>query len=406
MYGGVVVTLMSTLPQEVIDSIIDHLYDDIQSCKACLQAHRCMKDAAYTQIFRTVPIVQPANTFDNSGTYIVRRFRRFYDLLKTSPHIALYVRKLILWEEATQLQRRQYRRGWMHTEQDLARLLAALPKLQALHLDGHNDYLSWQDMTDAVKQGITTVLLLPSLRSVVVQRFNDFPITTVLSSPSLTYLGVLHCDGVFLDRDPTTTPVEELLLHDISMTLLRWLSSPIASGCLSSLTSLTLWPSKEQNISFPRHLHRVSDDILSAAPNLVNLVFAPIAYQARYNPCNESIIHLTNNRKLETFELCMDIKFVGNTRSDFVAWAAMTINTIPDEAPLSSIVLRGDAAKRIEPGAVICCGWDQFDDAAIRATSKVVVSLEGLAAFAKEEVASSLQMPRLRERGILEIRMV
>ncbi|KAK0238240.1 hypothetical protein EDD85DRAFT_574014 [Armillaria nabsnona] len=279
MYGGVVVTLMSMLPQEVIDSIIDHLYDDVQSCKACLQAHRCMKDAAYTQIFRTVLIVQPANTFDNSGTYIVRRFRRFYDLLKMSPHIALYVRKLILWEEATQLQRRQYRRGWMHTEQDLARLLAALPKLQALHLDGHNDYLSWQDMTDAVKQGITTVLLLPSLRSVVVQRFNDFPISTVLSSPSLTYLDVLHCDGVFLDRDPTTTPIEELLLHDISMTLLRWLSSPTASGCLSSLTSLTLWPSKEQNISFPRHLHRVSDDILSAAPNLVNLVFAPIAYR-------------------------------------------------------------------------------------------------------------------------------
>ncbi len=83
MYGGVVVTLMSTLPQEVIDSIIHHLYDDIQSCKACLQAHRCMKDAAYTQIFRTVPIVQPANTFENSGTYSVRRFRRFYDLLKT-----------------------------------------------------------------------------------------------------------------------------------------------------------------------------------------------------------------------------------------------------------------------------------------------------------------------------------
>ncbi len=77
-----------------------------------------------------------------------------------------------------------------------------------------------------------------------------------------------------------------------------------------------------------------------------------------------------------------------------------------DEAPLSAIILRGDAAKRIEPGAVICCGWDQFDDAAVRATSKVIVSLEGLAAFAKEEVASSLQMPRLRERGILEIRMV
>lgn len=102
----------------------------------------------------------------------------------------------------------------------------------------------------------------------------------------------------------------------------------------------------------------------------------------------------------------MDIKFVGNTRSDFVAWAAMTINTIPSEAPLRSIVLRGDAAKRVEHQPVISCGWEQFDDAAIRATSKVVISLEGIAAFAQEEVASSLQVPRLREKGILEIMMV
>ncbi len=90
------------------------------------------------------------------------------------PHIALYVRKLILWEEATQLQRRQYRRGWMHTRKTWHDCWLLCPSskpsistVTTITCRGRTWRTPWS-------RASPLSLLLPSLRSVVVQRFKRF----------------------------------------------------------------------------------------------------------------------------------------------------------------------------------------------------------------------------------------
>ncbi|KAJ6572290.1 hypothetical protein B0H19DRAFT_681313 [Mycena capillaripes] len=78
-----------TLPQELVDIIIDNLHDDLPSLKSCSLAARTFVTSARIHIFRKIEILPPPKPLSSRNLC-----QRFHKLLTSSPHIAPLVEEL------------------------------------------------------------------------------------------------------------------------------------------------------------------------------------------------------------------------------------------------------------------------------------------------------------------------
>jgi hypothetical protein len=72
------------LPQELLDTVIEHLCDDVLSLRACSLVSKCWRNQSQMLLFRTI---SPTNRAQVAA---------FIHIFDTSPHIALGVRRVIL----------------------------------------------------------------------------------------------------------------------------------------------------------------------------------------------------------------------------------------------------------------------------------------------------------------------
>ncbi|KAF8810935.1 hypothetical protein BYT27DRAFT_7336459 [Phlegmacium glaucopus] len=192
-----------SLPLEVIEMIVDTVAteDDsrFSSIKACALVCHSILPLCRKHIFASVtlnPREPPFHTID-----------RLNYLLSKSPHIAVYIRKLVYHVKST--------------ERCLSLMSKKLVKLQTLSIcytvtrpGGHLDWMS-----PHTRKVLLPLLHLPTLTSISLYGIRDFPLADLAGCVNLKKLqiGFLECStdvGGFLEVLPTTPVMLEQLMID------------------------------------------------------------------------------------------------------------------------------------------------------------------------------------------------
>ncbi|KAJ7108354.1 hypothetical protein C8R43DRAFT_188366 [Mycena crocata] len=166
------------LPQELIDIIVDDLYNDIPTLKACSLAARTFVSPTRTHLFKRIEITPPPGPGNGYGSC-----HKFHQLLTSSPHIASLVRELCIVlvgsetsfeydEDGQYLEER--RATWIMTGRTLSLILPLLD-LKRISLvenspvdwNGVGDYsMNWTKLGRKLKSTLTDVFSSSKLESV------------------------------------------------------------------------------------------------------------------------------------------------------------------------------------------------------------------------------------------------
>ncbi|KAK7693835.1 hypothetical protein QCA50_003407 [Cerrena zonata] len=121
---------MSTLlPQEILDHVIDHLYDDKATLMACSFASKSLSDASYHHLFHSVFVKMDQ---DLEVDHTVTVFRKFFAFVSSPTSRAnRYIRRLSIESGPNDS---AYSRFFAPSFQDIRGLLSCLPSLQSLEL--------------------------------------------------------------------------------------------------------------------------------------------------------------------------------------------------------------------------------------------------------------------------------
>ncbi|KAJ7178217.1 hypothetical protein C8R46DRAFT_1076136 [Mycena filopes] len=169
-----------SVPQELIDVIVDNLHDDIPSLKSCALTARAFVGSAQTHIFQRVEINPPRDRDSASPTPC----QNFHKLLISSPHIAPLVTDLSIvlvgsetsfgWDEYTgeYLQDRQV--TWIMAGRTLALVLPLLDLKRIsliengpAHWNSDGEFsMKWNGLPRQLKSALTDLFSSPRLEAV------------------------------------------------------------------------------------------------------------------------------------------------------------------------------------------------------------------------------------------------
>ncbi|KAF8217639.1 hypothetical protein K438DRAFT_2006701 [Mycena galopus ATCC 62051] len=159
------------LPQELVDIIVDNIYDDIPSLMYCSMAARTFVNRTRTHLFKKIQINPPGDPPFSSC-------QKFYQLLSSSPHIAPLVEDLCIVTVFSATPGS----SWIMADPTLSLVLPLL-NLKRISLI-ENASRGW---TDSGKYSMNWSKMEPSLRSAL---------TSVFSSPRLE---AVHLRGIVID---------------------------------------------------------------------------------------------------------------------------------------------------------------------------------------------------------------
>ncbi|KAL4242964.1 hypothetical protein ABKN59_011172 [Abortiporus biennis] len=114
---------MTNLPQELIDNVVDHLYNDKKSLQSCSLTARTFHHPSYRALFRSVKV--------QFGTFHDRKVKEFSDLLASPSFMAEYIQELE-FSDATG----SCIPTTISLSYELMKTLAHLPNIQSLTLAG------------------------------------------------------------------------------------------------------------------------------------------------------------------------------------------------------------------------------------------------------------------------------
>ncbi|KAJ7863832.1 hypothetical protein B0H14DRAFT_3443937 [Mycena olivaceomarginata] len=153
------------LPQELVDTILDDLHDDVPSLKSCSLAARTFVISARKHIFKKIEILSSSDAS-----------QRFYELLCSSPHIAplvedLRITSVLVPETSAYLDPS----GDYMSGRPLSLILLLLTELirisiidiaDANHLTGRPYSRSWNKMEPPLQSALANVFSSPRLEAV------------------------------------------------------------------------------------------------------------------------------------------------------------------------------------------------------------------------------------------------
>ncbi|KAF7338782.1 hypothetical protein MSAN_02200700 [Mycena sanguinolenta] len=160
-----------SLPQELVDAILDNISDDLPTLKACSLVASLFTHSARTHIYRKIEI-SPLSSSGNSC-------RKFYELLSSSPDIAPLVKNLLIVSNGLfPTDAEECRRGKLGFEPDTSRtlplVLPCLVNLTRISLVEHppNPWIktacsmNWRAMNEDSKSALAAVFSSPRLEAV------------------------------------------------------------------------------------------------------------------------------------------------------------------------------------------------------------------------------------------------
>jgi hypothetical protein len=193
----------SCLPQELVDTVINWLSDDVESLRASSLVSRRFVAPSQKYLFSTIELcskpqgklylpfqVQEAPTQPRAST---RRFiAKFTDLLKSSPHLASYVHSLTLSDDLSVTEHTlRPVSTWLSigTSECLVALLPRLRQLQTFHIKGVWQYsTAWSHFNRHLRNAMMNMFRLKSLSSLSIHWIHNFPLAMLRSCSQLKHL--------------------------------------------------------------------------------------------------------------------------------------------------------------------------------------------------------------------------
>ena len=201
------------LPQELVDTIINWLSDDVESLRASSLVSRHFVSPSQKHLFSTIELLsephcrlylpsraQKAPAQFPTSTFIAK----FADLLESSPHLASYVHRLILSDDLSEAKLTLCPVStWLSigTSECLVAILPRLRKLQTFHILGVWQYkTAWSHFKPCLRDAMVTMFRLKSLSSLTIHWIHNFPLAMLRSCSQLKHLD-LRLSSVSDDLD-------------------------------------------------------------------------------------------------------------------------------------------------------------------------------------------------------------
>lgn len=174
---------MSLFPQELLEAIIDDLYDDLPTLRACGMVSRAFLHSTRTHIFANIRLT-PKSGLPNPATVgsypnCLNPCQKFHALLVNSPYISSYVQRLIIIDgslfpshpSADITGTAPSGSPWVLDEPSLPYVIRYLTRLRSVSLIFQEGPLrNWSAMSKALTDSLLSTLRLPNLESVELQR--------------------------------------------------------------------------------------------------------------------------------------------------------------------------------------------------------------------------------------------
>ncbi|KZT69836.1 hypothetical protein DAEQUDRAFT_709612 [Daedalea quercina L-15889] len=289
--------MVRELPQELLDQVVDHTWDDRKALIACNAASRVFVPAARTHIFHAVTL---------NGSESCKRFER---VLTGSPDVAHYVRKLKLVAHHFSYHSGAYRNVDSAWVARVPGLIGRFRRLAELELES----LNWNTLQ------LCAARVYPFLEAIY--RLKRLVLTNVHFGCSSQIQDVLcvavnltefRCDGVYwsywspmrqhsfahplgLCDEPRRPPLRRLVMRPGSPSLLftKWLLRP---GCDLKLQGVDLhWRERE--------LTNVLGDLLRSTGVHLELLFLELSRSVAEETLSNNCVDLSANPNLRRVRL-------------------------------------------------------------------------------------------------------
>ncbi|KAF8075343.1 hypothetical protein FPV67DRAFT_629796 [Lyophyllum atratum] len=239
---------IATLPQELVDQIIDHLHDQDLTLKACALVCRTWLTPCRSHIFRNV-VLQPR--------LVVRGFLNWfkgpshiaslYSILDSTPEVASFIRNLVIREGMVD-------RDWMAREKTLIPILRLLHNVERFELErAAAIQIAWRGLPHNLKGAISELLASPSLRELKLGMLAlDDPKDLLRILEGCRSLRLLHIDHLRLGgpmQDESDSPDRPPQAHLDALTIGARTSPHIVSCLLHPQSTLDMTTLRKLSMS-------------------------------------------------------------------------------------------------------------------------------------------------------------
>ena len=193
----------SCLPQELVDTVVSWLSDDVESLRASSLVSRRFVALTQKHLFSTIKLraepqcrfylpsqAQEAPTQSSASRLIAK----FTELLESSPHLASYVHSLVISDELSETEDiLRPVSTWLsvETSECLVAILPRLRKLQTFHMQGVWQYsTAWSHFHPYLRDAMMNMFRLKSLSSLSVHWIHNFPLAVLRSCSQLKHLNL------------------------------------------------------------------------------------------------------------------------------------------------------------------------------------------------------------------------
>lgn len=256
------------VPIELIDDILDYLYDDPASLSNCSVASFAFTSTSQRKLFASVKITPPRC---DASDHISPTLRKLRQVLKESPHLSTYVHTVQL-EDVGQIVtcKEGVTHHWLALDEDFPRLLAMLPAVRKLVWNNGMNWFNWFALPCSTRQAIQTAFVQWPLTHLEVMGMLNFPLSSLKASESLRHV---ELRAVHFVQDPPSLGGCAPRLKSLSLVepcrrllpeLATWFVEDMDVSELQSLSFKTYggyYPKGEDMLSMLRILERSASSI-------------------------------------------------------------------------------------------------------------------------------------------------
>ncbi|KAF8179627.1 hypothetical protein BJ912DRAFT_640162 [Pholiota molesta] len=243
----------STLPQELIEGIIDELGQDneVETLKRCSLVSHAFVFQSQKYLFRAIDLDRrlPRKKY----------YQRFHRLIGTRPHLGTHVRELRLGDNGEDdFDGTGADVSWITNTKTLPHTLQLLPRLESFSLSFNSELTSWKSLPADLRSSIGRLFRLPTLHSVSLEFVTAFPPQLLMSLGQMRTLS-LSC----VEVDPTAPlPIDteymksrwgmhlqNLFLRGTSPVTISVIAKALGSATWPTLRRLAVTPTFESGFS-------------------------------------------------------------------------------------------------------------------------------------------------------------
>ncbi|KAG7098157.1 hypothetical protein E1B28_000127 [Marasmius oreades] len=180
---------ISTLPQELIDQIIDHLHNDILSLKNCSVVCHAWLPTSRIHLFSKIRLdiprtrLEPLDEDHHESALTHKPCQKLHTLLSQNPAIIPHIHELTLVSGSpvpSAVRDGQYHLLWTFAEETLPLLLRTLTHLQRFEITSPQGIAPWNVLPAPLSGAMKAIFSVPSLAYIRIKSW-EFPSLRVLS---------------------------------------------------------------------------------------------------------------------------------------------------------------------------------------------------------------------------------